>query len=341
MNEFDLIIPSRRKEKRFMKRVIFGVLSVALIWGLGLICPNGVPAAYPEKAVTFLCGFAAGGGTDMTARAITEAVKKYFPKPMVVVNRPGAAGTIAAAEIIHAKPDGYTIGISPVAPLTIQPHRTKLTYGSPEDYMPIIKLVNMPISLGVKSTAPWKNIQEFIAYAKANPGKIRVGHSGVGSINHLDVEMLKGMAAIDLTPVPFTGGGESIPALLGEHVEAVSTPHGEFLPHVQAGKIRVLGVFEEKRNLIFPDVPTFKESGYDITMGIYALAIGPKGLSPHIVSTLHDALKKAMEDPIFKKAMEGKGFDISYEGPEDLKKRLLQDYEINGRLVERLNLKGK
>ena len=89
-----------------MKRVILGVLSLALIWGLGLICPNGAPAAYPEKPVTFFCGFAAGGGTDMTARAITEAVKKYFPKPMVVVNRPGAAGTIAAAEIIHANDEG-------------------------------------------------------------------------------------------------------------------------------------------------------------------------------------------------------------------------------------------
>ena len=324
-----------------MKRVILGVLSLALIWGLGLICPKAAPAAYPEKPVTFFCGFAAGGGTDMTARAITGAVKKYFPKPMVVVNRPGAAGTIAAAEIIQAKPDGYTIGISPVAPLTIQPHRTKLTYGSPEDYMPIIKLVNMPISLAVKSTAPWKSIQEFIAYAKANPGKVRVGHSGIGSINHLDVELLKGMAAIDLTAVPFAGGGESVPALLGGHVEAVSTPHGEFLPHVQAGKVRVLGVFEEKRNPIFPDVPTFKESGYDITMGIYALVIGPKGLSPQIVSILHDALKKAMEDPVFTKPMVGKGFDISYEGPEDLKKRLLQDYELNGKLVERLDLKGK
>ena len=320
-------------------RLVF-LLSI-VIAGMGLFSPNAIRAAYPEKPVTFLCGFAAGGGTDMTARAITVAVKKYFPKPMVVVNRPGAAGTIAAAEIIQAKPDGYTIGISPVAPLTIQPHRTKLPYGSPEDYLPIIKLVNMPISLAVKSTAPWKTIQEFIAYAKANPGKVRVGHSGIGSINHLDVELLKGMAAIDLTAIPFTGGGESVPALLGGHVEAVSTPHGEFLPHVQAGKVRVLGVFEEQRNPIFPAVPTFKESGYDITMGIYALVIGPVGLSPQIVSILHDAFKKAMEEPVFIEAMKPRGFDVSYEGPEDLKRRLNKDYEQNAKLVDMLKLKSK
>ena len=323
------------------KRILGLILLVTLIAGMSFFFPSTLPAAYPEKAVTFFCGFPAGGAMDMTARAITEAVKKYFPKPMAVVNRPGAAGTIGAAEIIQAKTDGYTIGVSAVAVLTLQPHRTKLPYGSPEDYTPIIKLVNIPVCLTVKSTAPWKTIQEFIAYAKANPGKVRVGHPGIGTIPHLDVELLKGMAAIDLTTVPFAGGAESVPALLGGHVEAISQHHGEVLPHVQAGKARVLGVFEEKRNPIFPDVPTFKESGYDITMAVYYLVIGPEGLSPQIVSILHDALKKAMEDPIFTKPMVGKGFDISYEGPEDLKKHLLQDYELNGKLVERLDLKGK
>ncbi len=323
------------------KKFFFLLLLSTLIAGVGLFSAQNTLAAYPEKAVTFFCGFPAGGAMDMTARAITEAVKQYFPKPMAVVNRPGAAGTIGAAEIIQAKPDGYTIGISAVAVLTLQPHRTKLPYGPPEGYTPIIKLVNIPVCLTVKSTAPWKTIQEFIAYGKANPGKVRVGHPGIGTIPHLDVELLKGMAAIDLTTVPFAGGAESVPALLGGHVEAISQHHGEVLPHVQAGKARVLGVFEEKRNPIFPDVPTFKESGYDITMAVYYLVIGPKGLSPQIVSILHDALKKAMEDPIFTKSMVGKGFDISYEGPEDLKKRLLQDYELNGKLVERLDLKGK
>jgi len=309
--------------------------------GIVLLARPSLYASYPEKPVTFICGFPAGGAMDMTARAITEAAKKYFPKPMAVVNRPGAAGTIGAAEIIQAKTDGYTIGISAVAVLTLQPHRTKLPYGSPEDYTPILKLVNIPVCLTVKSTAPWKTIQEFVAYAKANPGKIRVGHPGIGTIPHLDVELLKGMANIDLTTVPFAGGAESVPALLGGHVEAISQHHGEVLPHVQAGKARVLGIFEEKRNPIFPDVPTFKESGYDITMGVYYLVLGPKGLSPEIVSKLHEAFKKGMEDPIFTKPMIGKGFDISYEGPEDLKKRLFQDYEANGKLVERLDLKGK
>lgn len=277
----------------------------------------------------------------MTARAITEAAKKYFPKPMVVINRPGAAGTIGAAEIIQAKPDGYTIGISAVAVLTIQPHRTKLPYGSPADYTPIIKLVNIPVCLTVRSDAPWKDINEFIDYARKNPGKLRIGHPGIGTIPHLDVELLKIMAKIDFTAVPFAGGAQSVPALLGGHVDAISQHPGEVLAHVNAGKAKVLGVFEEKRNPLFPETPTFKELGYDIVMGVYYLVIGPKGLDPEIVSMLHEALKKAMEDSIFKKPMESQGFQISYEGPEDIKKRLMHDYQQNAKLVELLNLKGK
>jgi len=324
-----------------MKRGVVGIfLLLSLTLGTGL-WPTMTHATYPEKPLNFICGFPAGGAMDMTARAVTEAVKKYFPKPMVVVNRPGAAGTIGAAEIIQAKPDGYTIGITAVAVLTVQPHRTKLPYGSPEDYTPIIKLNNLPICFAVKSDAPWKTMQEFITNAQANPGKFRVGHPGIGTVLHLNLEQLKVAAKVDLTAVPFAGGAESVPALLGGHVEALCVHHGEILPQVNAGKAKVLAVFEEKRNPLFPDAPTFRQIGYDITMGVYYLVIGPKGLSSHIVSILHDALKKAMEDPIFPTAMEARGFEVSYEGPQELKNRLLRDYEINAKLVELLQLKGK
>jgi tripartite-type tricarboxylate transporter receptor subunit TctC len=243
--------------------------------------------------------------------------------------------------MIQAKPDGYTIGLSTFAVLTIQVHRTKLPFGPPEDYTPIIKLVNLPVCFTVKDTAPWKTIQEFLAYARGNPAKVRVGHPGIGTIPHLDVEQLRLMAKIDLVTVPFAGAAESIPALLGGHVDAISQHHGEVLAQVQAGKAKVLAVFEERRNPLFPNVPTFREIGYDIDMGTYYLVIGPKGLPPQIVTILHDAFKKAMEDPIFTKPMAARGFDISYEGPQELRKRLMKDYEQNSKLVEVLNLKEK
>ena len=323
-----------------MKKIILISLSTLMLFiGIGFFVPDKSMAAYPEKPVSMICVFPAGGAMDMTARALSEAAKKYFPKPFAVVNRPGAAGTIGTAEVIQAKPDGYTIGITAVAVLTVQPHRTKLPFGSPEDYTPIIKLVNQPVVLAVKQDAPWKTIQEFMQYGKANPGKLRVGCPGIGTIPMLDAEQLKIMSRVDLTSVPFAGGAESVPAMLGGHVEAVSQHPSEVMAHVKAGKARVLLVFEEKRNALFPDAPTARELGYDITMGVYYLLIGPKGLSPQIVTLIHDAAKKSMEDPIFKKPMETRGFDISYEGPQGLKKRLVQDYEGNAKFADLLKEK--
>jgi len=299
-------------------------------------------AAYPEKPVTMLCGFPAGGSLDATARAISEAAKNHFPKPIAVVNRPGATGSISVAEVARAKPDGYTLGIAAVASLTVVPHRTKLPYGSPEDYLPIIKLVNIPICVSVRSDAPWKTLEELVAEAKDKPGKIRVGLAGgLGTLFHLNLEQFKALAKVDLTAVPFAGGAESVPALLGGHVNAdVHTVH-EILPHVQAGKARVLGVFEEKRNPLFPNAPTFREKGYDVTMAAYYLIFGPKGLPPQVLTTIHDSVKKAMEEQAFQKPMRESGFEISYEGPADIKKRLMQDYEKCKILVETLNLKEK
>jgi tripartite-type tricarboxylate transporter receptor subunit TctC len=328
-----------KKEEIMKTRILSFIFPLALAIGIISFSPATTAAVYPEKPVTFICGFPAGGAMDMTARAITEAAKKYFPKPMAVVNRPGAAGTIGAAEIIQAKPDGYTIGISAVAVLTVQPHRTHLPYSSPEGYTPIIKLNNLPICFAVKNDAPWKTMKEVLDYAKANPGKIRVGHPGNGTILHLDLEMLKLKANVDMTAVPFAGGGESVPALLGGHIEAINCHHGEIVTQVKAGKARVLAVYEEKRNPLFPDAPTFRELGYDVTMGVYYLILGPKGLAPATVTMLHDTFKKAMAEDVFVNAMKARGFDIAYEGTEEIKKRLMKDYQDNAKLVDILKLK--
>ncbi len=309
----------------------------------GVICfsPGSAQADYPDKTVTIFCGFAPGGAQDMTSRTMAESVKKYFPKPMVVVNRPGATGTISASEVFKAKPDGYTIGITATTVLTLQPYRIKLPYSGPEDFTPIIKLADNPNLIAVKNDAQWKTIQEFVAYCRANPGKVRVGNSGLASELHLCAERLKLMAKADFTSVPFSGSGESVPALLGGHVDAVSTHPNDIIGLVKAGKVRVLLVFEEKRNPLFPDAPSAVEMGYDITMAVTYMFLGPKGLSPQMVTVLHDAFKKGMQDPVFEKPIQKHGFVLAYEGPQDLRKRLLKEFDENKKLVERLNLGGK
>lgn len=323
-----------------MDRLAAVILAVTWVCGLPLV--SSAAADYPEKTVTMICGFPAGGGLDVTARAITEATKKYLSKPIVVVNRAGGAGSIGVAEVVAAKPDGYTIGIAAVASLAVVPHQSKLPYGPPSDYSPILNLVNIPICLSVKADSPWKNAQELIAFARANPGKLRVGLAGgLGTLFHLNVEQLKALAKIDLTTVPFAGAAESVPALLGGHVDADCHTVSEILPHVKAGKARVLGVFEEQRNPLFPDAPAFKELGYDITLAAYYLVFAPKSLPPPVFNTLHDAFKKGMEEPVFTGVIREKGYEVQYLGPQDITARLMKDYESNRKLVDALDLKAK
>jgi tripartite-type tricarboxylate transporter receptor subunit TctC len=331
-----------------MKRGILCLCSATMMIVAMFVFSFPALAEYPDKPITILCGFPPGSGTDLNARSIAEAAKKYSPQPFVVVNRPGGAGAIAAAETVQSPPDGYTIGVIPCISLTLQPHRVPLPYGGPDDYTPIVKLANYPpivnlanypSVLAVKSSAPWKTIQDFITHAKANPGKVNVGHPGIGTVAHINVEQLKKMAKIDINITPFAGGGEDVAALLGGHVEAVSEPTATVFPQIKAGRARCLGVFYDERFPALKDTPTFKESGYDITKVIYYLVFGPKGMPAKIVETLHETLKKGMKDPSFEKAMEAGGGIVAHEGPEDLKARLKKDYESDAMIVKDLKLK--
>ncbi|HUF91942.1 MAG TPA: tripartite tricarboxylate transporter substrate binding protein [Candidatus Limnocylindria bacterium] len=313
-------------------------LSLAIVTVLTLAVSPAL-AQYPERPVTLICPFPAGGAMDIVSRGLSEAMKKTFPQPLAVVNRAGGAGTIGNSEVVQARPDGYTLGISAVAVLTVQPHRTALPYKGPDTYAPINKLVNLAIVLAVKQDAPWKTGAEFLAAARQAPGKIRVSSPGIGTILHLILEDLKGQAAVDLTHVPFRGNGEAIPALLGGHVEASIVHPGEIVPHVEAGKARVLMVFEPTRDPLFPDVPTAKELGHDITLGVYYVLIAPKGTPAAVIDKVSTAARKALEDPGFVTMAKARGFQIDYKGSEDLTKELWDSYRRFEPLVKKLGLK--
>lgn len=298
-------------------------------------------AAYPERPVTMICPFPAGGAMDIVGRHLAEAMKPHFPKPIAVINRVGAGGTIGNTEAVQARPDGYTIAISAAAVLTVQPHRTDLPYKGPDDYEPIIKLVNLPVVFAVRADSPAKTMRDFIEMARVAPGKLRVGSPGLGTILHLDLESLKAEAKVDITHVPFGGGAESVPALLGGHVDGLSVHPSEIGPHVQAGKARVLAVFQEQRNALYPDAPTFRELGHDITLGVYYALIAPKGTPPAVLKTIHDAAKKAMEEASFVAMAKARGYTIEYKGPEALRQDLWDSYRKNEGLIKKLGLGKK
>jgi len=320
------------------------VLIVAsLIFGIVIVClsPEWTLAAYPEKPVTLICVWGAGGANDLIAREIAETIKKYFPKPVAVVNRPGAAGTIGTAEIVAARPDGYTIGTTTMSAIAIKPHQMKLPYKTPDDYAPIALVGSQADVLSVLIDSPIKTLKDFIDYTKGNPGKLRVATCGLGHFTDVILEMLRFQAKIDVVDVPAKSGAEQIAMQLGKHVEGNITTILEALPYIQGGKLRPLALADEKRSPLLPNVPTFREVGFDITLTTYTVLIGPKGLPPEVVSKLQEAYKKVSKDPSFIKFMDDQGVTVVYEDGADLKTRLWKDYNVNKDIFERIGEKKK
>lgn len=318
------------------------VLSVASLFIIIGMLFTGVSLAasdYPKKPVNLIVPFAPGGGMDISGRAMAEAAKPFFPQPIIIVNRAGGGGVVGAAEAVMAKPDGYTIGYVGNIHIALQPHRTRLPYNTPDDYRPFINIFNVMWALGVRTDSPWKTLKELVEYARNNPGKIRVGNAGLGVGPHLATELLNEKAKIKLTPVPFTGDSESIAQLLGGHIEATFNNAASMIAHVRAGKIRILALASEKRYHQFNEIPTIKESGYDVVVPTRYLLILPKKTPDPIVTVLHDAFKKAIETESFKAFADKSFFEIAYMGPKDIKQALNEDYKFYGELVQKLNLK--
>ncbi len=222
-------------------------------------------AEFPTKEVQIIIPYAAGGATDLIFRALAATTGKYLGKAVIVVNRPGGGGTVGVVEAMKAPPDGYTL-LSAITPLTILPHQVKTTF-TYKDFEPVINVVKDPGMFLVRSDSPWKSLGEFIDYAKKNPEMITVGNSGAGGGVHLIALAFEKSAGVKFNHIPFAGGGPSVTALLGGHINAVSVSPPEGIEHVKAGKLKIIALFAEKRFELFPDVPTVKEQGIDFTMG--------------------------------------------------------------------------
>ena len=308
------------------------LISLLVLLSVAAGC-QGARNGYPEKPVNLIVLDPAGGPTDLVARQLVEAAKPHFPQPLVVLNRPGGAGIIAATEVVRANPDGYTVGLQAVGPMALQPHRNALPYKMVDDYRPILKLVNQPLVIATRADSRWQTVRDLLDYAQTNPQKARVGIPGAGTIAQLVLDLLQRQAGASFTAVPYGSAGEAVLALLGGEVEAVVVGPPTLAPQVQAGKVRVLGVCEEGRDPLFPDVPTLREVGYDVTLGGYFFLIAPKGTPDAAAAALHDAFKRALESEFFRQAAAGMGVVVDYAGPEALRQQLARDYALFGELV--------
>jgi tripartite-type tricarboxylate transporter receptor subunit TctC len=311
----------------------------ALIGILALACALPAAAQYPtERPLTILSGYPAGGQVDVVARLLAEAMKAKFPKGTLVANRTGAGGAVAAAEVATGKPDGYTIVLTPLSTLVIQPQVLDVRFKTPDDYEPVVNIVSYYPLLVVKPDAPWKDAREFIAEAKANPGKIRFGSPGEGTSSHLNVEELMHVTGTKLTHVPYRGWGESSPALLGGHIESLVAQPGEAKPMIEAKRMRALVVFQNSRHPAFPDAPTAKELGWDVANGVWFLLMAPKGTPAPVVKYIHDAARAAIEEPAFKAAMELRGADVDYRPGDQLRVDLWREYKLHTTILKRIGM---
>src|SRR5712691_8371788 len=312
------------------------IVSFALLaFGAALPCA----AQYPDRSVTLLAGFPAGGLVDKVSRVVAEGMKPKFPKGIVVVNKSGAGGSVAVSELVQARPDGYTVLLTPQSSLVIAPQlNPNLSYKTPDEYDPVINLVAYYPLLVVNADAEWTTIQEFIAEARANPGKLRVGTPGEGTASHLNLEELIFRSGAKLTPVPYAGWGQSSPALLGKHIEAVVAQPGEAKPQVEGKRMRALVMFQHTRHAAFPDTPTAKEAGWDVANGVWYLLVVPKGTPASIVKQIHDAAKAVVDDPAFAKTMTARGVDVDYRAGEALRADLWREYKLNTEILKRIGL---
>jgi tripartite-type tricarboxylate transporter receptor subunit TctC len=243
--------------------------------------------------------------------------------------------------VSQARPDGYTIVLTPLSTLVIHPQLNDLPYKTPDDYTPIVNVVSYFPLIVVKADAPWKTIQEFVTAAKASPGKFRIGTPGEGTSSHLNLEAFKRVADVNLTHVPFAGWGESSPALLGGHIEAVVAQPGEAKPQVDAKKMRALVVFQEKRHPGFADTPTAKELGWDVHNGVWFLLMGPKGMPAGAVKYIHDATREAMQEPAFVNTMKARGIDVDYRPGEQLRAELWKEYKAHTDILRAIGMLKK
>ena len=325
-----------------MKRFsVFGLCAMML--GSTLLPDYSVAQqeSYPEKPITLLIPYGAGGASDQVARALADAAKKHLRQPIVVVNRPGESGTRAIVEALGATPDGYTLAWGTEGTLTVQPHRTHLPYGGPDTYVPVAKLTAMSNVLVVRAGAPWKTAEQFLNDARAHPGELSVGVPDVATVAHLNAEQLQLLGKVRFRVVNFDAP-QQVPAALGGEVDAAVAAFTTIASYVKEHKAVALGVFGRRRWAVAPDVPTFKELGLDVTLpGSFGAIVAPRGTPAHIVTTLNEAIKKAVAESSFISFAEIRGTTIDYQGPKGLARELGREFEANGELLRVLGLTQK
>ena len=275
---------------------------------------------YPARAITMVVPFPPGGVADIVGRPLAAMMEKSLKQPVVIVNRTGAGGALGMREVAKAAPDGYTI-LMGLSSISIFPVSERVNGKQPayelKDFAPIALVTADPTVLVVRADSPYKTVKDFVEAAKARPGKINYSSSGVYGTLHVAMEMFANAAGVQLFHVPYGGGGPAITALLGGQVEASAQGPAAAIGQIRAGKMRALAGWGTERLKLLPDLPTFKELGYDVEFYIWSGVFAPAATPAPVVSRLREAVKAAATSEDFRNAMEKVSTPVSYlDAPE-------------------------
>ncbi len=287
-------------------RIVWALICLTLL----AVTPASPAAEYPTRPIRFVVPYVAGGPTDVLGRMVAEYLSRDLKQSVFIENKGGAQGAIGAELVAHADPDGYTVLFTASSVLELNPMLyKKLAYDPDRELQVIAVVTDVPSVMVVHPSVPAKTIPEFVAYAKQNPGKINFGSAGTGGVGHLSGEMLKLMAGIEMTHVPYKGAGPALADLISGHIQVTFETLGTALPPIKAGLLRPLAVSSSERVPDLPDLPTIAESGYpDYRSTVWYGAAAPAGVPAEIVEAIRAAFNRALDDAAFREQLTKVGF---------------------------------
>ena len=310
----------------------------ALMLTMGILGMQAAGASenYPNRPVTIVVPFPAGGSVDNLTRVIAQRLTEKWGQPVVIENKTGASSLIGADFVSRAKPDGYTLAQIPL-PVFRMPYTTKISWDPVDDLTYVIGLAGYSFGLVVPADSPIKDMKGYLDYAKAHPGQLTYGTPGTMTTLHLTMETLAMNAGVELSHIPYKGNSESLQAVVGKHVMSVADTPG-WAPFVADGKLRLLSTWGKERSTQYPDVPTLEELGLGIVQtSPFGLAV-PKGTDPVIVKKLHDAFKQAMDMPNYRDALAKFDMQPFYMGSEEYSRWAAETFKTEKIIIEKLGL---